>query len=141
MKLHEMKPQKGARKKPYRKGIGDASAGRGEKGSSKREGFSHKPGFEGGQTPLYRRIPKRGFNNYTKINYDVINLDVLIKLDFTDITPQALQEANIYKPRFDKLKILGGGEINKKLNVKAHAFSKNAQEAIEKAGGKVEVLN
>ncbi len=140
MKLHQLSFTKGARKKPTRRGIGDSSAGRGEKGYSKREGNAQKFGFEGGQTPLYRRIPKVGFNNPLKEMFDIVNVKSLANFKGHEATPKSLQDAKIYKAKYKKLKVLGMGEISHAVNVHAHWFSKSAKVAIEKAGGKAIVI-
>ncbi len=138
MKLHELKPAEGSRQVRNRVGRGTSSgngktAGRGQKGQKARSGGGVRLGFEGGQTPLFRRLPKRGFTNVNRKDYAVINLDVLNRFeDGAEVTPVALVEAGI--------KVLANGELNKKLTVKAAKFSKAAQEAIEAAGGSIEVI-
>ena len=146
MKLHELKPSPGSTKNKKRLGRGTASgqgktAGRGQDGQKSRSGGGVRPGFEGGQMPLYRRIPKRGFTNIFAVNYAEINVEKLNSFEEgTEITPQLLKEKGILKQQLDGVKVLGRGEINKKLTVKAHKFSKSAAEKIEAAGGKVEVI-
>ncbi len=146
MKLNELSPPKGSRKPPKRLGRGVGSgtgktAGRGTKGHNSRSGGGVRPGFEGGQMPLYRRIPKRGFTNIFATNYSEINLDTLNRFeDGTEVTPEMLKELGIVKKQLDGVKVLGRGELEKKLIVKAHKFSKSAVEKIEAAGGKVEVI-
>lgn len=146
MKLHELKPAPGARKKPTRKGQGIGSglgktAGRGHKGQKARSGGGVRPGFEGGQMPLQRRLPKRGFTNIFKKEIIAINVDALNRFDNgATITPEVLKEAGVIKKIADGIKILGNGELEKSLTVKAHAFSKSAADKITAAGGTVEVI-
>lgn len=147
MKLNSVKPTPGATKNRKRVGRGPGSgtgktAGRGENGQNSRSGGGVRIGFEGGQTPLFRRLPKRGFSNarFKKV-YAVINLDDLNKFDDgAEITPEILKDAGLVKNTLDGLKVLGNGKLEKKLNVKAHKFSKTAKEQIEKSGGKAEVI-
>jgi large subunit ribosomal protein L15 len=146
MRLHELRPAEGAKKSPKRIGRGTGSglgrnAGKGEKGQNARAGGGVRPGFEGGQMPLYRRLPKRGFTNIFAKEYAVINLDRLNDFeDGTVVTPELLLEKRIISKIRDGVKILGNGEISKNLTVKASKFSKSAAEKIEAAGGKVEVV-
>ena len=147
MKLHTITPNIGATKTRKRVGRGTGSglgktSGRGENGQKSRSGYSHKPGFEGGQLPLYRRLPKRGFTNAKfKTEYAVINLSDLNNFeDGATITPELLKEMGLLKNQLDGVKVLGNGTLEKKLVVKAHKFSLKAQEEIEKLGGKVEVI-
>lgn len=146
MKLHELKPAEGARKSPKRLGRGTGSglgrnAGKGEKGQKSRTGGGVRPGFEGGQMPLYRRLPKRGFTNIFAKEYAAINVDRLnIFEDGTEVTIQLLIESGVIGKVRDGVKILGNGEITKKLTVKVNKFSKTAAEKIEAAGGKIEVV-
>jgi len=146
MKLHELKPAAGSRKSPKRVGRGTGSglgrnAGKGEKGQKARSGGGVRPGFEGGQMPLYRRLPKRGFTNIFAKEYAEINIERLnIFEDGTQITPELLLEKGIVKKAKDGVKVLGNGELQKKLTVKAAKFTKAAAEKIEAAGGKVEVI-
>lgn len=146
MKLHELKPNPGSIKNKKRLGRGTATgqgktAGRGQDGQNSRAGGGTRPGFEGGQMPLYRRIPKRGFTNIFATNYSEINIDTLNRFeDGTEVTPEMLKELGIVKKQLDGVKVLGRGELEKKLTVKAHKFSKSAIEKIEAAGGKVEVI-
>ncbi|MEG0283695.1 MAG: 50S ribosomal protein L15 [Erysipelotrichales bacterium] len=143
MKLHELTYTSGARHTKKRIGRGNGAgtgktAGRGHKGQNARSGGGTRPGFEGGQTPLFQRLPKRGFTNYTRKEYTIINLDVLNRFeDGAVITPQSLVESGIAKQVKTGIKILGNGTLEKKLEVSAHKFSKSAKEAIEAAGGKV----
>ena len=146
MKLHELSPAAGSRKAPKRVGRGTGSglgrnAGKGEKGQKARSGGGVRPGFEGGQMPLYRRLPKRGFTNIFAKEYSALNIDRLnIFEDGTEVTPELLLEMRIVKKAKNGVKILGNGELQKKLTVKAAKFSKVAIEKIEAAGGKVEVV-
>lgn len=146
MKLHELKPATGSRKAPKRVGRGTGSglgrnAGKGEKGQNARTGGGVRPGFEGGQMPLYRRLPKRGFTNIFAKEYIAINVDRLnVFENGTVVTPELLLEMRIISKIKDGVKILGNGEIEKSLTVKATKFSKAAAEKIEAAGGKVEVV-
>ena len=146
MKLHELKPNPGSSKNRKRLGRGTATgqgktAGRGQDGQKSRSGGSVRPGFEGGQMPLYRRIPKRGFKNIFRTVYAEVNVEILNRFeDETEITPELLKNAGIIRKQLDGVKVLGNGEISKKLTVKAHKFSKTAVEKIEAAGGKVEVI-
>lgn len=146
MKLHELKPAAGSTKTPKRVGRGYGSglgktSGRGQDGQNGRAGGGVRPGFEGGQMPLYRRLPKRGFTNIFAKKFAVVNLDRLNEFeDGTEVTPEALLEKGIVRKLHDGVKILGSGNIEKKLNVKATKFSKSAIEKIEAVGGKVEVI-
>lgn len=146
MKLHELTYTPGARTERKRVGRGHGSgwgktSGKGQKGQMSRSGGGKTPGFEGGQTPLYRRLPKRGFTNISRKEYTIVNLDTLNKFeDGSEVTLEVLIDAGLVKKVNDGLKVLGEGTLEKKLVVKANKFSKSAQEAIEKAGGKVEVL-
>ena len=145
MKLSELKPAKGATKKPKRVGRGPGSghgktSTRGHKGHRQRSGFRAKLGFEGGQMPLVRRIPKRGFTNIFRVDYEIVNVEVLSKFKpNTEVTPELLKEKGIIKGKH-RLKILGNGDISHPLTVKAHKFSKSAREKILKAKGKVEQI-
>ena len=146
MKLHELKPAAGSRSERNRVGRGMSSgngktSGRGHKGQKARSGGGVRPGFEGGQNPLYRRLPKRGFNNPTRKEFAVINLDTLNRFEEgTEVTPELLVETRAVKAMKDGVKILSNGKIEKKLTVKAHKFSDAAKQAIEAAGGTVEVI-
>ena len=120
-------------------GMGKTST-RGHKGQGSRSGSSLMRGFEGGQMPLHRRLPKRGFTNIFKTEYEVVNLERLATLDATEITPEVLRKAGIVTSKNTLVKVLGQGELSKALTVHAHKFSKSAQEKIEKAGGKLTVL-
>ncbi len=147
MKLHTMSPTMGAThsKKRVGRGVGSGkgkTSGAGEKGQNARSGGGVRPWFEGGQTPLYRRLGKRGFSNAMfKREYAIINLSDLEKFeDNAVVTPELLKEMNILKKQLAGVKVLGQGTLTKKLTVKAHKFSKTAQEKIEKLGGKAEVI-
>jgi large subunit ribosomal protein L15 len=146
MRLHELGPAPGTNKEPKRVGRGTASgqgksAGRGQKGQGSRTGGGVRPGFEGGQMPLSRRLVKRGFTNIFATEYAEVNVETLNRFeDGTEITPELLKKSGIVKNMLDGVKILGNGNIEKKLTVKAHKFTKSAQEKIEAAGGKVEVI-
>ena len=145
MKLHEMKSMapRTARKRVGRgpgSGLGKTS-GRGQKGQNARSGGGVRPGFEGGQTPLARRLPKRGFTNINRKEYAVVNVEDLNRFeDGTVVTPALLKEVGLVRKELNGVKILGNGELTKKLNVTAAKLSKSAVEAIETAGGKAEVL-
>ena len=147
MKLDELRPSEGASCAPYRKGRGHGSgngktAGRGHKGQKARAGGGVRPGFEGGQTPLYRRMPKRGFNNKNFANhYAEINLFQLEAFeDGAVVNVASLLEAGIIKEAYDGISVLGKGDLTKKLTVQAAKFSKSAAEKIESLGGKAEVI-
>jgi len=146
MKLHELKPNPGSVKNRKRLGRGTASgqgktAGRGMNGQGSRSGGGTRPGFEGGNMPLYRRLPKRGFTNIFGTKYSEINVEALNMFeDGSEVTPEILKTEGIVKKQLDGVKILGNGDLAKKLTVKAHKFSKSAIEKIEAAGGKVEVI-
>ena len=121
-------------------GMGKTST-RGHKGQGSRSGSSLMRGFEGGQMPLHRRLPKRGFTNIFKTEYEVVNLERLATLNETEITPEVLRKAGIVTSKNTLVKVLGQGELSKALTVHAHKFSKSAQEKIEKAGGKIVVVS
>lgn len=146
MKLHELKSPEGSRKAPKRLGRGTGSglgrnSGKGEKGQNSRTGGGVRPGFEGGQMPLFRRLPKRGFTNPFSKEYNAINLDRLnIFENGTEVTEQLLLEKGVISKKLEGVKILGNGTIEKALTVKVSKFSKSASEKIEAAGGKAEVL-
>ena len=146
MKLQELKPAEGSTQQNYRKGRGAGSgngktAGRGHKGQWARSGGGVRPGFEGGQMPLARRLPKRGFHNIFAKKYTAINVSALNKFeDGAEVTAETLLENGIISKKLDGVKILGNGEITKKLTVKAVTFSESAKQKIEAAGGKVEVV-
>jgi large subunit ribosomal protein L15 len=143
MKLHELSPAKGSKHSRKRVGRGPGSglgktSGRGEKGQKSRTGYSRRPGFEGGQMPLIRRVPKRGFTNIWKVEYAIVNLSQLAELA-GDVTPEVLVERGLVRSG-RKVKVLGDGEIGKPLRVVADKFSKSAREKIEAAGGRCEEL-
>ena len=147
MKLNSIYPNEGATKRRKRLGCGPGSGkgktcGKGHKGQNARSGGGVRPGFEGGQLPLFRRLPKRGFSNAMfKTTYAVLNLSDLNKFEEnTTITPELLKEMGILKNQLDGVKILGNGTLEKKLTVQANQFSKKAKEEIEKLGGKAEVI-
>lgn len=146
MKLHEMKPVEGARKERNRVGRGMASgngktSGRGHGGQNSRSGGGVRLGFEGGQLPLFRRLPKRGFTNINRKDYAIVNISQLERFeDGTEVTPALLLETGIVSAEKSGIKILGNGALTKKLNVKAHKFSASAIEAIESKGGTHEVI-
>lgn len=146
MKLHELQPNEGSRAKRKRVGRGMASghgktSGRGHKGQQARSGGGVRPGFEGGQTPLFQRLPKRGFTNINRKEYAIVNVETLNRFeDNAEVTPETLIEAGIVRNKNLDVKILGNGKLEKKLTVKAHKFSTAAVEAIEAAGGNTEVI-
>ena len=147
MKLHNLKFNEGSKQTAKRVGRGTSSgmgktSGKGHKGQKARSGYSRKAGFEGGQLPLYRRLPKRGFSNALfKTEYAVINLSDLNRFeDNTTVTPELLKEIGLVKKELSGIKILGNGVLEKKLTVQANKFSITAKEKIEAAGGKVEVI-
>jgi large subunit ribosomal protein L15 len=146
MKLHELRAPEGATRAPKRKGRGTGTgngttAGRGMNGQKSRSGGGVRLGFEGGQMPLYRRIPKRGFKNIWGTEYTVLNVSALNRFeDGATITPETLMEAGLAKQVKDGIKVLGNGELKVALTVKADKFSATAVEKIEAAGGKVEVI-
>lgn len=146
MKLHELSPAAGSKTDRKRIGRGHGSgwgktAGKGHKGQKARSGGSIRPGFEGGQTTLARRIPKRGFNNIFATEYTVINVSDLERfVDGTVVDTELLKAAGLVTKELDGVKVLGNGELTKSLTVKAAAFSASAKEKIEKAGGKAEVM-
>ena len=146
MSLESLKPAKGALKTKRRIGRGPGSgrgktAGRGHKGAKSRSGYSRRRGFEGGQMPLIRRVPKRGFTNIFSKEIETVNVRDLERLpEGTVVTPELLVKARLVRKRFDGVKVLGQGELTKKLVVQAHAFSATAKSKIESAGGRVEEL-
>ena len=148
MKLNELHPTKGSvhsRKRVgrgYGSGRGGHESGRGNGGQNSRSGGGTRPGYEGGQTPIWMRFPKRGFRNYTRINYACVNVDTLAERFAADevVTLETLREKRLIKGRQMKLKILGRGELDKPLTVRAHRFTEEAQRKIEGAGGKAEVV-
>ncbi|WP_332603807.1 50S ribosomal protein L15 [Bacillus sp. S1(2024)] len=146
MKLHELKPSEGSRKTRNRVGRGISSgngktAGKGHKGQNARSGGGVRPGFEGGQMPLFQRLPKRGFTNINRKEYAVVNLDKLNGFaEGTEVTPELLLETGVISKLNAGVKILGNGKLEKKLTVKANKFSASAKEAVEAAGGTAEVI-
>jgi large subunit ribosomal protein L15 len=146
MKLHELKPAPGSRhtRKRVGRGIGSGTgktAGKGHKGQNARSGGGVRIGFEGGQNPLYRRLPKRGFTNPNRVEYAIVNLDTLNGFEAdTVVTPELLVLSGVVKNPKDGIKILGNGELTVKLTVQANKFSQSAVEKIEAAGGKTEVI-
>lgn len=146
MKLHELKSAEGSRKRRKRVGRGPSSgtgktSGRGQKGQKARNTPGPYSWFEGGQTPLFQRLPKRGFTNKNRKEYTTINLDNLNQFDEgTEVTPEMLLETGVVRKMKAGVKVLGNGSVDRKLTVKAHKFSQAAQEAIEAAGGSVEVI-
>ena len=146
MRLEELKPAEGSKftRKRVGRGIGSGTgktSGKGHKGQNARSGGGVRPGFEGGQMPIYRRLPKRGFTNIFAKEYVTINVEVLDRFeDGTEVTPELLKETGVISKICDGVKFLGRGEVTKKLTVKAAKFTASASEKIEKAGGKAEVI-
>ena len=146
MKVHELSPSEGSKKKAFRVGRGHGSgngktSGKGQKGQKARSGGGVRPGFEGGQMPIYRRLPKRGFTNIFAKKYTSINVEDLNKFDNgTEITAEVLKENGVIKKINDGIVVLGRGDLNKKVTIKAKRFSKSAEEKISAAGGKAEVI-
>jgi large subunit ribosomal protein L15 len=146
MDLHSLQTAEGSKHRRIRLGRGRASgkgktSGRGHKGQMSRTGSVHKPLFEGGQMPLVRKLPKRGFTNFTRKTFIPVNLDALSKFeDGTEVTIELLRETGLVNGRFDGVKILGNGTLEKKLTVKVNAFSATAKEKIEAAGGSCEIV-
>ena len=145
MKLHELSPAPGSARDNYRKGRGPGSgngktAGKGHKGQNARSGGGVRPGFEGGQLPLYRKLPKRGFTNKFAVNYAIVNVEELNRYENgTIVDINTLLADRVVRKAYDGLKVLGNGELKKTLTVKAAVFSATAKEKIEAAGGKTEV--
>ena len=146
MKLHELQATPGSRQEHFRKGRGLGSgngktAGKGQKGQNSRSGGGVRLGFEGGQLPLFRALPKRGFKNVNHVNYATINVSALERFENgTVVSPALLKEIGLLKKEYDGLKVLGSGTLSKSLTVQASAFSKTAEAAILAAGGKIEVI-
>ena len=147
MSLNNLRPPKGAKHTKTRVGRGHGSgqgktAGRGHKGAQSRSGWGKKRGFEGGQMPLHRRVPKRGFNNIFRVEYVVVNLDTLVEVfdAGSDVTPELLRERGLVREKRALIKILGRGDVTKKLTVRAHKFSETAAQKIAAAGGVAEVI-
>ena len=147
LRLHNLRPAKNTTRKRKRLGRGPGSghgktAGRGHKGQKSRSGYSQRFGFEGGQMPLYRRVPKRGFRNIFAKRYAVLNIQDLNQFgEETTVTPELLIEQKLIRKRRSGVRVLGGGALKKKLTVRAHYFSGQARKKIEQAGGSVEVIN
>ncbi len=147
MSLNRLRPPKGAKHPRKRVGRGPGSghgktASRGSKGAQSRSGFRFKRGFEGGQTPLHRRLPKRGFTNIFRVEYSVVNLDTLAEVfeAGSSVTPEVLRERGLVRKATGKIKVLGRGDITKQLTVRAHKFSGSAAQKIAAAGGTAEVI-
>ncbi len=145
MNLSSLKPPKGQKQKKQRIGQGMGSgrgkySGRGAKGARSISGYSIMRGFEGGQMPLHRRLPKRGFTNIFRKEYTIINVGVLEKLEGDAFTPESLLAAGVIKKLQDGLKVLGNGELTRKITIKANIFSKSALEKIQKAGGTGDII-
>lgn len=146
MELHELEYTEGARRASFRvgRGIGTGNgktSGKGQKGQNSRSGGGTRLGFEGGQNPLFRRLPKRGFHNSTRIEFAIVNVeDLEVFEDGVEVTPTLLKEAGLVRKEYDGVKILGNGTLTKKLTVKANKFSKAAEAAIKNAGGTIEVI-
>jgi large subunit ribosomal protein L15 len=149
MRLEDLRPTKGSVHRRKRVGRGHGSghggheSGRGTKGQNSRSGGGVRLGFEGGQTPIWMRVPKRGFHNFTRVEYAVVNVDALERRfpAGSEVTPELLRELRVVKGRLSRLKILGRGELSKPLTVRAHRFTAEAKEKIERAGGKAEVVS
>jgi large subunit ribosomal protein L15 len=147
MSLNNLRPPKGATHKKKRVGRGPGSgsgktAARGNKGAQSRSGFRYKRGFEGGQMPLHRRVPKRGFHNPFRVEYAVVNLDTLVEVfdAGSEVTPEVLRERGLVRERSKPVKVLGRGDVTKKLTVRAHKFSGSAAQKIVAAGGTADVI-
>lgn len=143
--LENMHPNKGSNKKRKRLGRGPGSGwgktcGKGQGGQKSRKGGRIAPGFEGGQMPLYRRLPKRGFYNVFRTEYDIVNLDMLNRFS-EDVTPEVLAKAGLIKNTKSKIKLLGRGTLEKGLKISVHKASRSAKDSVEKAGGSLEILN
>ncbi|MCX8027906.1 MAG: 50S ribosomal protein L15 [Thermodesulfovibrionales bacterium] len=146
MKISDLKPSENSKKKPVRIGRGRGSglgktSGKGHKGQKSRSGGTKGPGFEGGQMPLQRRLPKRGFKNEPfKKEYAIINLKTISDLGITDVTPEILKSMRVIKDLKDGLKVLGNGDLQRPVNIKAHSFSASAIQKIKSIGGTAEVI-
>jgi large subunit ribosomal protein L15 len=147
MSLSNLRPPKGAKHSKTRVGRGHGSgqgktAGRGHKGAQSRSGWKTKRGFEGGQMPIHRRLPKRGFSNPFRVDYAVVNLDTLVEVfdGGSDVTPELLRERGLVREKRALIKVLGRGDVTKKLTVRAHKFSESAAQKIAAAGGVAEVI-
>lgn len=146
MDLADLKPAPGSLKNRKRIGRGPGTgkgktSGKGHKGQKSRSGYKRKAWHEGGQMPLQRRLPKRGFTNIFRVDFQAVNISRLVSLDSSEITPDLLRQKGLVRKKNIPIKILGVGDIEKAINVKAHAFSRSAIEKIEKAGGKIEIIN
>ncbi|BAS29069.1 50S ribosomal protein L15 [Limnochorda pilosa] len=146
MRIHDVKPPEGSRRRPKRVGRGIGSghgktSGRGQKGQGARSGGTKGPAFEGGQMPLVRRVPKRGFKNLFRKEFEEVKLEALNRFEpGTRVTPDVLRQAGLVKKQREGIKILGNGDLQVALEVSAHRFTQSAREKIEAAGGKVEVI-
>jgi large subunit ribosomal protein L15 len=146
MELHNLKPPKGSKKNRKRVGRGSGSgmgktSTRGHKGQKARSGGPKRAGFEGGQMPVYRRLPKRGFHNFTRVEYQVVNIEDFARCNAKELTLEILKAAGLVKKNGVPVKVLGFGKLEKPYTVKANAFSKSAKEKIEQAGGKAVVIS
>ncbi|HPJ70552.1 MAG TPA: 50S ribosomal protein L15 [Candidatus Mcinerneyibacteriales bacterium] len=146
MKLDDLRPAEGSRRNSRRVGRGNGSgwgctAGRGNNGQKARAGYSRRFGFEGGQMPLYRRVPKRGFKNPFRVEYDIVNVGDLARIEAEVITVEEMKKSGLVRINADLVKILGEGDLEKPVTVEAHRFSQTAREKIEKAGGKAQVIS
>ncbi len=146
MKLDDLRPAEGSSRKSRRVGRGNGSgwgctAGRGNNGQKARAGYSRRFGFEGGQMPLYRRVPKRGFKNPFRVEYDIVNVGDLARIEAEVITVEEMKKSGLVRINADLVKILGEGDLEKPVTVEAHRFSQTAREKIEKAGGKAQVIS
>ena len=146
IKLDDLRPAEGSRRKSRRVGRGNGSgwgctAGRGNNGQKARAGYSRRFGFEGGQMPLYRRVPKRGFKNPFRVVYDIVNVGDLSRVKAEVITVEEMKKSGLVRINADLVKILGEGDLEKPVTVEAHRFSQTAREKIEKAGGKAQVIS
>jgi len=146
MELHNLKPPKGSKKNRKRVGRGSGSgmgktSTRGHKGQKARSGGLKRAGFEGGQMPVYRRLPKRGFHNFTRVEYQVVNIEDFARCNAKELTLEILKAAGLVKKNGVPVKVLGFGKLEKPYTVKANAFSKSAKEKIEQAGGKAVVIS
>ncbi|MGH8016044.1 MAG: 50S ribosomal protein L15 [Candidatus Zixiibacteriota bacterium] len=146
MELHNLKPPKGSKKNRKRLGRGAGSgmgetSGRGHKGQKARSGGKKRPGHEGGQMPIYRRLPKRGFHNFFKTEFQIVNVADLSRCTGKELTTESLLDAGLIRKAHVPVKILGNGKLEKPYTVNAHAFSKSAREKIEHAGGKALIIN
>ena len=146
MNLSNLRPPKGQKQKKQRIGQGMGTgrgkySGRGAKGAKSISGYSKMRGFEGGQMPLHRRLPKRGFTNIFRKEYAIVNIGVLDKLEGDTFSPESLAASGVVKKQYAGIKILGNGELTRKISVKAHVYSKAALDKIQKAGGTAEVIS